>query len=99
MPVPPRPSDDKRKDELEKEYHALRDKVQVEATGPILARLGDVCVELQRMQEAVSFYNRALQADIPGAAYLATRIKNKLTPDEVRATRHSGADNPDQRGN
>jgi hypothetical protein len=82
MPGPPRPSDDKKRDDLDKEYRELRDKVQADATGPILARLGDVCIELQRMQEAVSFYSRALQADIPGAAYLATRIKNKLTPDE-----------------
>jgi len=84
MPEPPRPQDDKdkKRDDLEKEYRELRDKIQVDATGPLLARLGDVCIEQHRTQEAVSYYNRALQADIAGAQYLITRIENKLTPDE-----------------
>ena len=50
MPEPPSSRDDKdkKRDDLEREYRELRDKIQDDATGPVLSRLADVCLEMNR---------------------------------------------------
>ncbi|MHC4660131.1 MAG: tetratricopeptide repeat protein [Planctomycetota bacterium] len=74
----------KKRRELEEQYRELRNIIEDSPSGFNHARLGDICFELGRIQEAIGSYNRALSADPDGAQYLARKIQQKLNPHDFK---------------